>query len=319
MSVLPCVGIGDIRIWPLLDGRMTVDEPPGFPAADDPEYAVHAEYIHDGKWHIDIGGFLVQSGDRLVLVDAGTGPGDGEVFAPNLDDSRAELVHWAAANGMTDPEQVLTALQSLARTDIRTGSLAANLGQIGFRPEDVTDVLLSHLHFDHIGWVSMDGKPFFPNAVIRCERHDAEHFLAPEHDDTFYRVMWNAMPTSERMAPILDRFEPWDEDALIVPGIECCFGPGHTPGSSFFSITSGSEQALILGDAVHCPQELMDPDFNGTGGDFDPEQSEATRDRIRRDAADQQVLLSAPHFPRLQFGRLHVGERARRWHFRWQS
>jgi glyoxylase-like metal-dependent hydrolase (beta-lactamase superfamily II) len=114
---------------------------------------------------------------------------------------------------------------------------------------------------------------------------------------------------------VLAQFEPWDEDAAIAPGLDCVYAPGHTPGSAIFSITSGSERALILGDSVHCPQELMDPDFFGGGVDI--AQADATRERIRRDAEDGATLLSAPHFPRLQFGRLRVGDRPRRWSFEW--
>ena len=102
----------------------------------------------------------------------------------------------------------------------------------------------------------------------------------------------------------------------IFPGIDCLFAPGHTPGSAIFSITSGSEQALILGDAVHCVQELVDPECR-MGGDVDPALAEATRDRIRLEATECDALVAAAHFPRLRFGRLSVGERTRHWRFAW--
>ena len=316
MTPIPAVRIGDIEIRAVLDGQMTVGQPPGFPNRDDPEFAVHAEYIHDGRWHLDVGGFLIRTSDRLVLIDAGSGPGDTEVHAPQVDESDPELVRWAESQGLSDPDEARARLRTIVRTTIRTGSLGANLRALGVQREDVTDVLISHLHFDHIGWVSKDGRPYFPNAIVRCERRDAEFFLDPAFDETFYRVLWDAMPTSERLAPVLDRFEPWDEDVSIAPGVDCLFAPGHTPGSSIFSITSGSEQALILGDAVHCPQELVDPAFP-LGGDVDPVRADATRDRIRRDAEDGSVLVAGAHFPRLRFGRLSVGERSRHWSFSW--
>lgn len=312
--------VGDIKIWPLLDGRMTVAAPPGMPTEDSPDFDVHAGYVQDGMWLLDLGGFLVQSGDRLVLVDAGSGPGDGQLFAPppftGLDDADPALLDWVAAMGMTDPAQIEMVLGAFTRTDIRTGSLGANLAALGFRPEDVTDVLLSHLHFDHIGWVSKDGRPYFPNAVVRCEQNDAEHFLAPGHDDSLYQVMWNAMPTADRMKPVLDRFEPWSGDVTIAPGIECRHSPGHTPGSSIFSISSGSEQALILGDSVHCPQELLDPEFSANT-DMDPAQADHTRELIRSEIERGTVHVSASHFPGLRFGRLLLGDRPRSWTFAW--
>jgi glyoxylase-like metal-dependent hydrolase (beta-lactamase superfamily II) len=316
----PTQRVGDIEIWSVLDGRLTVGAPNGFPPEDSPEFQVHADYIQRGKWLIDIGGFLVRSGDRLVLIDAGSGPGNGETYTPapftSLDDADPALVAWARGMGVSDRSQIEPLLQSLMQTDIRTGSFGANLAALGFRPEDVTDVLISHLHFDHIGWVSKDGRPYFPNAVVRCEHHDAEYFLAPDHDDSFYRAMWNAVPTKERMAPVLDRFETWHEDAVIAPGIECRFAPGHTPGSSIFTITSGDEQALILGDAVHCAQELIDPEFE-PNSDMDVEEANRSREMIRHAAAREGVHVSAPHFPALRFGRLRIGNRPHHWQFEW--
>ena len=312
--------VGDIEIWPLLDGRLTVAAPPGMPTEDSPDFELHAGYVRQGTWLMDIGGFLVRTGDRLVLIDAGSGPGDGELFAPapftSLEDADPALVRWVAQMGLTDPVAIEQVLHAFMQTNIRTGSLGANLAALGFRPEDVTDVLLSHLHFDHIGWVSKDGRPYFPNAVVRCEQRDAELFLDPGYDDGFYRVMWDALPTAERMRPVLDRFEPWSEDVTIAPGIECRWAPGHTPGSSIFSISSGGEQALILGDSVHCPQELIDPEF-GTGSDMDAAEADRTREMIRREVERGTVRFSASHFPELQFGRLLVGDRPRRWGFQW--
>ena len=167
---------------------------------------------------------------------------------------------------------------------------------------DVTDVLLSHLHFTH-RLVERRRPAVLPERWCGAS---ATTPGPPPDFDGFYRVLWT-MPTSERMGPVLAQFEPWDEDAAIAPGLDCVYAPGHTPGSAIFSITSGAERALILGDSVHCPQELMDPAFFGGGVDL--AQADATRERIRHDAEDGATLLSAPHFPRLQFGRLRVGER----------
>jgi glyoxylase-like metal-dependent hydrolase (beta-lactamase superfamily II) len=316
----PLLRVGDIDIWAVMDGRLTVAEPPGFPHKDSPEFAVNADYIVDGQWLIDIGGFVVRAGDRLVLIDAGAGQGNGELFTPRsftgLDDADPALIDYAAGMGLTEPDDVMQLLAGVMNTDVRTGSFGANLAALGFAPEDFTDVLISHLHFDHIGWVSKDGLPYFPNAVVRCEHHDAEYFLAPGFDDRFYQVMWNAMATADRMAPIMGQFETWHEDVTIAPGIECRFAPGHTPGSSIFAITSGSQQALILGDSVHCPHELIDPDF-ALPIDLDADLGNRSREMIREAACHDDTLVSAPHFSGLRFGRLVAGDRPRQYHFSW--
>ncbi len=92
--------------------------------------------------------------------------------------------------------------------------------RVGVEPGDVTDVLFTHLHFDHIGWASTDGVPTFPNATYRCDRRDWDHFVGS--DDV----------ATARLRPVEDRFEPWDGDASIAPGVDARLCAGHTPGSA---------------------------------------------------------------------------------------
>jgi glyoxylase-like metal-dependent hydrolase (beta-lactamase superfamily II) len=316
------IKIGDIEVWSILDGQFRFAEPAGFPPKDSPDFAVHSDYITpDGTWLMDIGVFVVRTGDRVLMVDAGAGSSDGKIFAPprfsSIEDVDPVVVAYFRDRGLVDDSAILQSLQVLSRTDVRHGDLAANLAATGLRPEDITDVVLTHLHYDHIGWVSDEGRPFFPNATIRCERQDADFFLSPEHDDSFYRWLSNAMPTGERMAPILDRLEMWDRDASIAPGVDALFAPGHTPGSCLIALSSGAQRALLLGDAVHCPLELTDPEFAALT-DMDQAVADRTREMIRREMEDGHTVSSAPHFSGLRFGRLLSGTGPRRWSFEWR-
>jgi hypothetical protein len=67
---------------------------------------------------------------------------------------------------------------------------------------------------------------------------------------------------------------------------------------------------------VHCPQELLDPEFS-TSSDMDPAQADHTRELIRSEIERGTVLVSASHFPELRFGRLLLGDRPRSWTFAW--
>lgn len=315
---VPSLRIGDVAIWVVLDGWMTLPEPPGFPSKDSPDFAVHADYVRDGRWVMDIGGFLVQAGDRLVLIDAGSGEGDGAVFTPpfaGVASADPEILAYARRRGITEEAAMYDLFGSRS---IRTGSFGANLRALGFRPDQVTDVLVSHLHFDDIGWVSSGGRPYFPNAVVRCERHDADYFLGPGAGEREHSVVWNALPTTQRLAPVLGRFETWDEDAVLAPGVEARFAPGHTPGSSIFVLSSGDEQVLVLGDTVHCPQELADPAFPAPAN-MDVEEGARSVAMIRELAVSSGARVTSPHFPGLRFGRLVAGDRPRQWSFRWAA
>jgi glyoxylase-like metal-dependent hydrolase (beta-lactamase superfamily II) len=311
------IRIGQLELWPIIDGRFTFAEPPGLPHHDELEFAPHRAYItEDHLWRMDIGGFLVRSGDRLVLIDAGAGQGDGKVVSPRpytgLHDADPAVVAFLQDRGLTEPDQLQQSIEQLLKTDITTGAFGTELQRAGFRPEDVTDVVLSHLHFDHIGWVSVDGRPYFPNATYRVERGDIDYFLDPQVDDSFYQAMWDAVPTRERMAPVLDRLEPWDGDTTVTAGIDCRHAPGHTPGSSIVVLSSEGDRALLLGDTVHCPAELIDPSFT-IGADMDQARGDQIRAMIRQEVEDGTIRISAPHFPRLQFGRLVLGEGRRSW------
>lgn len=78
------------------------------------------------------------------------------------------------------------------------------------------------------------------------------------------------------------------------------------------SAASG-ERALLLGDVVHCPLELVEEELE-TFGDVDPALARSTRDRVARELEGSGNLVAAAHFPGLRFGRLAVGTSSvRRW------
>ena len=97
-------------------------------------------------------------------------------------------------------------------------------------PAEVTDVLFTHLHFDHIGWASVDGVPTFPNATYRCDRRDWDHFVGSDDAAT------------AQLRPVEDRFEPWDGDVTIAPGVDTRLCAGHTPGSALIVLSSGDQR-----------------------------------------------------------------------------
>jgi glyoxylase-like metal-dependent hydrolase (beta-lactamase superfamily II) len=120
------VRVGEIEITPVLDGSFDLPASAMYtkPAG---EWGPHQQFLNDdGTLTLDVGGFLVRSGDRLALVDTGFGP-------------------WAQ------------------------GRLLSSLADAGVRPEEVTDLLFTHLHFDHIGWASEGERAVFPNAVVRFD------------------------------------------------------------------------------------------------------------------------------------------------------
>jgi glyoxylase-like metal-dependent hydrolase (beta-lactamase superfamily II) len=183
------------------------------------------------------------------------------------------------------------------------GFLVDNLRVGGLQPEAFTDVVCTHLHPDHIGWTSREGQPVFPNATYRCHRDDWRYFVEQGHDDIARRLL----------EPIESRFETWDGTLTLVAGMDLVPAPGHTPGSTIVVLSSSSgERAMLLGDVVHCPVELVDEEWESFG-DVDPQLAMTTRARLARELEGSETLVGAAHFPELRFGRLLFGESRRRW------
>jgi glyoxylase-like metal-dependent hydrolase (beta-lactamase superfamily II) len=313
------VKIGEIEIVPVLDGsilsKLHATKP--FPAPGSaPWDEQHGMFRPDGLIESTLGAFLVRTGDRVVLVDAGGGPALPRGDAPPVidpDDAGDPIAAAFRARGAPD-DVVRQLADDFGRTRVVQGRLPASLDAQGVRPEEITDLVLTHLHFDHIGWASAEGTAFFPNATIRCASADLEHFLAGPDEEQFVSLIYGALPASARLGPVLDRVETWDSDQTLMPGIDVRLAPGHTPGSSVVVVSDGAARALLLGDIVHCPLELMDDDFNLLV-DHDQELANRVREAYARELEGSDVLAAAAHFPGLRFGRLLPSEGTRRWSF----
>ncbi|MGA3353807.1 MAG: MBL fold metallo-hydrolase [Acidimicrobiales bacterium] len=227
------------------------------------DFSAHKDLLaDDGLVHIPVGCFLLRSGTTTVLIDAGIGDVD---------------VGWA-----------------------RGGELPAALRAESTTPDDIDIVVCTHLHADHIGWLTVDDAPYFPNAVVRYGAADWERFVAgPEAEGTTRQIM--------EVLASAGRLDPLEGDMLrIAPGLTARHTPGHTLGHYGLVVSSGNDRAMLLGDAVECPLQLEEPDFYAMS-DVDPALAQRTREALWRELEGSDVAVSAAHFPGLQFGRVLKG------------
>jgi glyoxylase-like metal-dependent hydrolase (beta-lactamase superfamily II) len=260
------MNVGELIIEPVVDGSGRFAPTKSFRGTTEEQWAQHQDLLDaDGLLGFAMGGFLVRSGERTVLVDLGLG--------------------------------------NKSFLGIQGGAFLRELGLLGVTPGDVTDVVFTHLHFDHIGWAAdADHRPVFPAATYRCSSADWEHFMVDHRGEE-----------AEVLDGLTDRFATWDSGATtLLPGIDTLAAPGHTPGSTVVVLSSGAERAMLLGDVVHCPVELVDDEW-GALFDVDPALALETRVALNRELEATGVLAAAAHFPGLQFGRLLQGEGRRRW------
>ena len=98
----------------------------------------------------------------------------------------------------------------------------------------------------------------------------------------------------------------------IAPGISVIATPGHTPGHAGVVLSSGTERAFVLGDALSCPAQLEETEWSGLG-DMDPKLARRTQERVAQEIETSGALLATAHFPGLTFGRVLRGEGRRYW------
>lgn len=255
---------GDIEVLPVLDG-IGREEPNHIltrPGVDDPWSTKKEVLDEQGHLHFDIGGFLIRTGGRVIVVDTGVGTVQDKLIG-----------HGGRYTG---------------------GRLLESLRAHGVAPEDVTDVLLTHLHFDHVGWTTQQGEIIFTGATYRAHRLDWEHFV--ESPDA-------APGAVRKLSPIADQLELFDGDVTLAPGVDALHSPGHTPGSTVFVVSGNGTRGFLLGDVVHSTVELEERDWQAIF-DEDPDLASQTRNRLADEIVAEGGLVAGAHFPGLNFGRL---------------
>ena len=216
-----------------------------------------------------VNAFLINTGERLVLIDTGA----GTFFGPTLG-------------------RMLTALKAS-----------------GYQPEQVDEIYVSHMHGDHIGGLLADGKAAFPNAVVRAERADGDFWLsqakmnaAPKDDQDAFK---GAMAAIDPYAAT-NRFKPYDGDTVLVPGIRAVVTRGHTPGHAMYVIESKGEKLVLWGDLMHqAAVQFLDPSVTVA---FDTDQSKAAQQRRQayQAAAKEGHWVGASHLPFPGIGHLRA-------------
>jgi glyoxylase-like metal-dependent hydrolase (beta-lactamase superfamily II) len=140
--------------------------------------------------------------------------------------------------------------------------------------DGVTDVVCTHLHADHVGWLfGLDGEPVFPDATVWFGAGDREHFVeGPGEMAAHLRAGFRRWAGSRRLRPLT-------EDTRVASGVDAVVTPGHTPGHLCVSVTSGGERLLLFGDAITCPVQLAEPGWRSLS-DVDPGRAARTRLRL---------------------------------------
>jgi glyoxylase-like metal-dependent hydrolase (beta-lactamase superfamily II) len=216
-----------------------------------------------------VNGFLINTGTKLVLVDTGA----GTLFGPTV------------------------------------GKLVANLQASGYRPEQVDEIYITHMHLDHIGGLLKDGKMAFPNAVVRASKQEADYWLSKAKMAAAPADAKDGFANAQKaLEPYVaaGRFKPFNGDIELVPGIRSVASPGHTPGHTLYMVESGGEKLLLWGDLMHvAAAQFPDPSVS-LQYDQDVPAAREQRKKVFADAAEHRYWVGAAHLPFPGIGHLRT-------------
>jgi glyoxylase-like metal-dependent hydrolase (beta-lactamase superfamily II) len=271
--------IGEIDVLVVSDGVLTL---PGAMLAHNAAPAVRGAWLEEnflppGAFDWALNAVVVRSGGRTILIDAGMG---AEFPLP------------------------------------RAGQLVHRLEAAGIDLSSVTDVVLTHMHMDHVGGLLADGVKdrLRPDLQIHVAAAEVKFWESPD----FSRVsMPPGFPDALRQTAkrFVDEYgsklRTFETEYEVAPGVVVCRTGGHTPGHSVVRLASGGNRLTFAGDLVF-QVGFEHPEWHN-GFEHDPEEAARARVRLLRELAANRELLVATHMPFPSIGHVAIAGDAFRW------
>jgi glyoxylase-like metal-dependent hydrolase (beta-lactamase superfamily II) len=255
--------VGDIEVTAVYDGIWRKPHDPAFiknASVEDTKAALAKAGLTIEFMPIPLTVIVLKIGGKMIMVDAGSGVGQWQANATNL---------------------------------------PANMKAAGIDKSQISTILVSHFHPDHV-WGLMEkgtNAAVFPNAELIVNGAEYKWWTDPSRLD---KLAPGRKAAGKRIADVFPTWNNWkqvDDNAEVAPGVRLLAAYGHTPGHSAFLVTSGKEQLIVSNDTMYVPALLAPhPEWEGVYDQDGPMAVATRRKLVDRVIADKMMICGA-HFP----------------------
>ena len=269
--------LGDFEVTAISDGTvdLTVTDLLTNTTAAKVRGALSRAYLKDPV-ETSVNAYLINTGSKLVLIDAGA----GAFFGPTV------------------------------------GKLVENLKASGYQPEQIDEIYVTHMHADHIGGIVAGDKMAFPNAIVRVDRRDADYWLSKANMDAApkeAKQFFEAAIAATNPYAAADKFKPFDSNSELTPGVKAVAAHGHTPGHNIYVVESQGQRLVLWGDLMHVAAVQFAEPAVTIRFDTDPKAAAAQRKKEYADAAKRGHWVAAAHLPFPGIGHLRADGKGYDW------
>ena len=269
--------LGDFEVTALSDG--TVDLKMADLLTNIPTARIHSalakQHLKDPV-ELSVNAYLINTGSKLVLIDAGS----GTLFGPTL------------------------------------GKLMSNLKASGYQPEQVDEIYITHMHADHVGGLVAGNQVAFPNAIVRADQREADFWLSKANMDAApkeAKPFFEGAMASINPYVASGKFKPFNGNTDLIPGVKAVSAYGHTPGHTVYVVESNGQRLVLWGDLMHAAAVQFPEPSVTIKFDTDSKAAAAQRKTQYADAAKRGHWVAAAHLPFPGIGHLRADGKGYDW------
>jgi glyoxylase-like metal-dependent hydrolase (beta-lactamase superfamily II) len=250
--------LGKFEVTTMLDGF--IDVPTTVLQGDAAHIREHLAAVGqkmDAPIRLPVNTFLINTGNKLVLIDAG----GAKMLGPTA------------------------------------GRLPQCLAAAGHAVEQIDEIYITHMHGDHLhGTVTPEGKKMFPNAVLRIAKADLDYWTSPQVEAAAPEAQKGRFVAGKRaVAAYGDSLKPFELGTELTPGIRSVSAVGHTPGHSCYMVESDGQKLLLLGDLMHVASVQFPRPEITVGFDWDQNTARGARKTLFEQVTKEKILVGAVH------------------------